>query len=230
MGFDGWWRIEATLRWLGQEDVIVPFYLLLPDPNLNGFNAPETKASDPAAAALYEQAMGAYTSMHTVRYVQSMSSNTGSVGLTHHAVNDGSDGSTPGLIYSAAGGYDTVIIGTTAWTKRPGVDWRVIEVNPLIPPSAWDDEYVGATGFRLGRIEDINGVPAQLFTFVVPGNERQVTAWYAWWVSVSTGDVLRTVMVSKGHYMTSDYTAFDEPITISPPDLSATPLPEQPPA
>jgi copper transport protein len=226
MGFDGWWRVEATLRWLGQEDVIVPFYLLLPDPNLNGFDAPETKDSDPNAAALYEQAMGAYTGMHTVRYVQTMSSNTGSVGLTHHAVNDGSDGSTPGLIYSAAGGYDTVIIGTTAWTKRPGVDWRTLEVNPLIPPSEWDNEYVGATGFRLGRIEEIDGVPAQIFTFVVPDNGQQVTAWYAWWVSVSTGDVLRTVMVSKGHYMTSDYAAFDEPLTILPPDLSATPSPK----
>jgi copper transport protein len=224
--FDGWWRIEATLRWLGQEDVIVPFYLLLPDPNLNGFDAPQQRASDPAAAALFDQAMGVYTSWHRVRFTQTMSSQTGVVAFAQQVVNDGADGSTPGYSYIALGGVEAVVLGTTGWLRRPGEAWRTIEVNPMIPPSEWDNEYIGATGFQLGRIDDVNGEPAQIITFVVPGNGKQVTAWYVWWLGLESGQMLRDVMVSNGHYMTTDFSGFDEPAPLaSPVVVSATPVP-----
>jgi copper transport protein len=222
--FDGWWRIEATLRWLGQEDVIVPFYVMLPDPNLNGFDAPPIPESDPAAETLFNQAMTAYTSVNRVRYAQSMSSHTGIVAFAENVVNDGSDGSTPGYSYNALGGIEAVVLGTTGWLRQPGQDWRVIDVNPAILPSDWDEEYAGATGFQLGRIDEVNGEPAQVITFVVPGNGKFVTAWYVWWFGLTSGQVLRDVMVSNSHYMTSDFSGFNEPAPLAPPPgISATP-------
>lgn len=37
--------------------------------------------------------------------------------------------------------------------RRPGESWTVRKANPMIPPARWDEEYAGATGFQLGRIE-----------------------------------------------------------------------------
>ena len=187
----------------------MPFYLLLPDPNLNGLDAPaDDPPSDPAAAALYGRAMEAYTSVHRVRYAQSMASHTGSVSYGVHVVNDGADGSTPGFTYDAPGGWQYVVLGTTSWSRRPGQPWTVREANPMIPPARWDDEYMGATGFRLGRVEELNGEPCQLLTFVVPGTGRQVVAWYVWWVGTESGRVHREMMISQSHYMLTDFSTF----------------------
>lgn len=225
MSLDGWWQVEVTLRWLGQADVVVPFHLLLPDPNLNGMDAPRTAAGDPAAAALYAQAMAAHTGMHRVRFTQVMASHTGFASLAQQVVNDGADGSTPGFTYTARGGWEYVVLGTTGWTKLPGQPWKVSDVNPMIPPVRWDDEYVGATGFRLGRTAAIGGEECQLLTFVVPAIHGQVIAWYAWWVGKASGVVKQEMMVSQSHYMLSVFSAIDAPAIISPPlDAHGTPV------
>jgi hypothetical protein len=213
----GWWRVEVTLRWPGQTDVVVPFYLLLPDPNLNGFDAPATPPDQSAGVDLYGRAMAVYTGMHRVRYIQAMASNTGTVSYGVHAVNDGSDGSTPGFTYDALGRWQYVVLGTTGWSRTPGEDWSQQEVNPMIPPAEWGEEYVGATGFRLERVEMAGGEPCQILTFVVPGTPRQVVARDVWWVGTETGRVHREAMISQSHYMVSEFSAFDAPLVIMPP-------------
>ena len=87
----------------------------------------------------------------------------------------------------------------------------------MIPPSQWDEEYDGATGFRLGRVEEAGGEPCQILTLVVPGTRGQVIAWYAWWVGRESGQLRREMMVSQSHYMRSDFSDFDAPVTIVPP-------------
>jgi hypothetical protein len=215
--------VEATLRWLGQNDVVVPFVLLLPDPNLNGLDAPGVPPSDPAAASRYETAMARYTGMHRVRFTKVMASHSGFASLAVERVNDGADGSMPGFTYVAEGGWEYVVLGETGWTKLPGKDWRVDSVNPMIPPSEWDEEYIGATGFQFGRVETIDGEPCQIVTFVVPGSERQVVAYYAWWIGVESGALKQEMMISKSHYMVTQYFDVDAPITIAPPPDAPTP-------
>jgi copper transport protein len=217
LSLEGWWNAEVTLRWSGQPDVVVPFYLLLPDPNLNGLDAPHIPPPDAAAAELYDRAMAAHTGVHRLRLTQAMASHLGTVAVSEQAVNDGADGSTPGYTYDAVGGWHYVVLGTTGWTQQPGKPWEVIEVNAMIPPAEWDEEYVGATGFRLGRVEEAGGESCQILTLVVPGTRGQVIAWYAWWVGNESGQLRREMMVSRSHYMRTDFFDFDAPLTIVPP-------------
>jgi hypothetical protein len=93
----------------------------------------------------------------------------------------------------------------------------------MIQTSEWDEEYVGARGFQFGRTEEVRGEPCQILTFVVPGTEKQVVAWYVWWVGTETGLVHREMMVSQSHYMPSDFSEFDGPLTIEPPVDEQTP-------
>lgn len=224
MAFPGWWQIDVTLRWLGQPDVTVPYYLLLPDPNLNGLDAPgDDPASDPAAAALYERAMALYTGMHRVRYAQAMASHVGGVSYGVHVVNDGADGSVPGFTFDIPGGWHYIVLGETSWSQLPGEAWEQADANPMIPPSEWDEEYIGARGFRFGRTEVVDGEPCRVLTFVVPGTPTQIVAWYVWWVGEETGYVRREMMISQSHYMISRFSDFDAPLTITPPETAATP-------
>ncbi len=215
----GWWQIDVMLRWLGQPDAVVTFYMLYPDPNLNGMDAPgDDPRGDPAAAGVYEQAMARYTGLHRMRYEQSMATHTGTVAYGVHVVNDGADGSTPGYTFDIPGGWHYVVLGETGWSQRPGEPWTQREANQMIPPSEWDEEYTGARGFQFGRTEEIDGELCQVIMFVVPEAPKRVVAWYVWWVGTETGHVRQEMMISRSHYMLSRFSAFDEPAPIVPPN------------
>ncbi len=228
IGLDGWWNIDVTLRWLGEEDKSLAYYVLLPDPNVFGLDAITTPDSEPTAEAIYATGMANMTGWHTVRYWQSMSDNKGGVAYAEHTVNDGFDGKAPpGYIYRAPGRYEAYVIGTTGWMLENG-EWEVLETGQMIPPSRWDDEYQNATGFRLGNTEMIDGELCQIITFVVPPTKQQVVSFYAWWVGTETGQVRRDVMVSRAHYMTNNFVEFntDLPLELpadAPPDPFASP-------
>ncbi|MEZ4506240.1 MAG: hypothetical protein R2848_10500 [Thermomicrobiales bacterium] len=51
---NGWWEIDVLVRRAGLEDEIVPFFFLIPDPNINGFDAPQFDSSSDEAQALFE--------------------------------------------------------------------------------------------------------------------------------------------------------------------------------
>jgi copper transport protein len=219
VSLDGWWRIDVTVRWPGREDVVLTYYLLLPDPNLHGLDAPADRASDPEAAALFTEAMASYTGIHRVRYRQSMLDGRGAGAVSEHAVNDGSDGSPPGFHYRniTVNGWEAIVFGDRMWSRYPGEPWEESDGQEMIPPARWGEEYEGATGFRLGRIEEIDGEPCQVLTFVVPAAPKRVVAWYVWWVGTETGLVRRDAMISRRHYMINSFSDFDAPLPIVPP-------------
>jgi hypothetical protein len=220
LSISGWWTIEIALRWAGQEDVIVPFHLLLPDPNLNGLEAPPVDLpADPAAEAEYLDAMALYTSVHRVRYSQVMSSHRGSTSYAVHVVNDGADGSVAGFTLDVHGGWHYVVLGESVWSQRPGEAWETSDGGNMTPPSEWDDEYVGATGFRFGRTETVNGELSRTILFAVPGTSKQVVACYVWWVGVESGRLNREMMISQSHYMLSEFSEYDAPAPINPPAI-----------
>ena len=125
---------------------------------------------------------------------------------------------------SPPSGVSVVAIGDTQWIKRGDADWQVQAAGPIVPPSR-GDTYAGATGFQLGNVEEIEGEQAQIVTFYLPPSGRTVAAWFAWWVGIDSGHVLRETMVSRSHYMVYNYSRFNEDFDIQPPvdDGEATP-------
>lgn len=214
---EGWWRLAVMLSRPNSGEIAVPFYLLLPDPNIYGPDAVPIAPSPPEAVAVYERGLKTMTALHRVRYRQTMASGIGTAAFAEHDVTDGSDGRLPALRYRAWGGVEGYVIGDRLWYRRVGELWTTAETSPIVLPSAWGDEFTGATGFRLGRTEVVAGEPCQIVTFVAPAAPQRDIAWYAWWVGLESGQVRRETMVAGSHYMLTEYRDFDGPLTIEPP-------------
>jgi hypothetical protein len=221
----GWWRLSVDVD--GAEDA-AEFYLLIPDPNLNDPNAVPKSGSSPEGEALFQRAMEGVTSLRDVRFTQWIADGRGNASVSEHGVTTGDGNTPPGFTYRAAGGMEAIIIGSTRWIRLPGdPGWEEQEGAIVVPPSEWDEEYFGATGFTILGEETIDGERCQLLAFVVPElsePRRQTVAWYLWWVGEETGHVRKEAMVSRLHYMRNSFGDFDVPIALSPPPEAATPV------
>jgi putative copper export protein len=210
-----WWRITVTIRRAGVEDLSAPFYVIMPDPNINGFDSVPAVESNPDAQAVYERGLANLNSLHRLAYIQQLSSGTGTVVESTLEVNDGTDGST--IANRVTTSTATLItIGDQRWLGQPGQPWQQTGSNPPIPPSQFGEDFAGATQFQMGITEEVNGEQAQVIAFFVPATTT-AAAWYVWWVGVDSGHVLREAMVSRVHYMSEEYGNFDGPLVIEPP-------------
>lgn len=216
LSLNGWWRVNVLVRRLGQSDLTVPFYLLLPDPNIHGMDAPDVPEGSPDAEALYQRGLASLTSLQSVRWSQRLTGGTGTAVILEFAVR-ASNGDEPPAMAIRSRELESIQIGDQRWQRQPGGDWIETEAGRILPPSAWGETYEGATGFRLGITEEINGEPVQVVTFHVPATDRYVAAWYAWWIGQESGQLYRLAMISRLHYMIDDYSEFNEPLTIAPP-------------
>ncbi len=216
LSLDGWWRIEAIIQRAGQPDAVAPFYLLLPDPNLDGIDAVPIPTSSPEAVAVYERGRTAFTSLHRMRSRELMSDGMGNGLISEHAVSDGTDGRPPSR-YVTTARSSLIQIGEREWIRVGDQPWIERASQPINPPSEWDHEWADATDFQLGRVEEVGGEPSQIVTFYVPAAPRLAAAWYAFWVGEETGHLHRTAMISRSHYMVDDYSGFDAPLLIEPP-------------
>ncbi len=219
----GWWRAVVTLTPPSGAPTTVPFYLVLPDPNVNG--AGPTPAGSDEAQAVFARGLANMTSLHRVRFEQRLGDGQGGLYTQQTAASDGSDGHPPAWTDTSAS-YERIIVGDREWIRRIGQPWTAQGGSPLYLPAQWGDAYAHATGFRLGPIESIDGEPCQLVTFLEPAQEHPqlVATWYAWWVGTQSGRVRQEAMVSRLHYMLYHYRDFDAPFTITPPP-AATPAP-----
>lgn len=207
------WEARVTTA----DTVLATFFIVLPDPNLHGEDGVELMPEDPQARALYERASADVAGWHRVHYEQQLSDGAGRAVVSFRDINDGSDGSLPGFRYFTPGGLEAYVLDTTAWSRYPGEPWEVRETNAMIPPSEWGGEYLGATGFQLGPISDSRQGPCRIVTFVVPTSERQAVAWYAWCIDEATGQVRRDSMISRVHYMITEFSDIDGAIVVRPP-------------
>jgi hypothetical protein len=221
----GWWKLSVTVD--GSRET-ADFYLLLPDPNLNGPGAVQVSESSPEGEALFQRGLDAIHALRTVRFTQWLADGRANVGVSQHAVSAGGDGTPAAFTYRALSGMDAVVIDSTRWILLPGeLGWERQEGATVVPPSEWGEEYLGATGFTILGEETIDGEPCQLLAFVVPEvtePRRQSAAWYLWWVGTETGHVRREAMVSRVHYMLNQFSDFDAPLEIVPPEM-ASPVP-----
>ncbi|MER3439181.1 MAG: hypothetical protein C4346_17210, partial [Chloroflexota bacterium] len=216
LSLTGWWEIDVLVRQLGVPDVVTPFFLMLPDPNVHGFNAPRQPAQSAEAEQAFQRGLAAITSLHSLRWTQRLSGGTGTAVTGTFMVRDGSTGQ-PAAMATASREIETIQIDDRRWQREPGGTWIETLPGTITPPAEWGQTYAGATGFHLGITQEINGELAQVVTFYVPGSERYVPAWYAWWIGQSSGHVLQEAMVSRLHYMLYTYEGFDEPLPIAAP-------------
>jgi hypothetical protein len=221
----GWWHLRVTVDGAARP---ADYYVLLPDPNINGPAAVPTSATTPEAEAVYARGMQSMTSLQDVQFTQWMADGQGNGAISYHAVHAGGDGTPGGFIFKAAGGMEAVVIDSTRWVKLPGtLGWDEQEGALSVPPSEWGEEYQGATGFTLIGEETIDGERTQLVAFTVPEvsePRRQIAAWYIWWVGVDSGEIRREAMVSRLHYMLNEFSGFNEPFALAPPGASGTPV------
>ncbi len=216
LGGTGWWRFNVNLYWPGQPVEQVPFYLLFPDPNVHGMEAPDTSKATDEATAVFGRGLEHLAGLHRVRWNERLGGGTGTVVVAEQAISDGSDGRPPA--FSVTGAGSTLIhVGDREWLRRAGGAWIEREAGPVISPLELAQEYARAEGMRLGRVEVVDGEPCQIVTFVLPATGLQEPSWFAWWVGTESGHVRQMAMVARAHYMVRSYRDFDAPIAIVPP-------------
>jgi len=219
---NGWWEVDVMVRRAGMEDAVVPFFFLIPDPNINGFNAPRIDGSDEQAEALYKKALQIEMALTSVHYTERLASGLGGVAVSERVLSTGADGSPPSFLQRTSS-IEIMTIGDTTWQRTPGDDWIERTYLPVFPPSEWGASYDGATEFHWGRRVLVNDRPAQVVTFFVPASSSQIAAWYAWWIDEETGHLVNEVMISRLHYMRWRFFDFDQPVHLQPPGTEATP-------
>ena len=220
----GWWRLSVEVDSAASP---AEFYLLIPDPNVNGPNTVPTSASSAEGEALFRRGIETLTALRDVRFTQWIADGQGNASVAEHAVTVGDENSPPGFTYRAPGGMEAIAIGSTRWIKLPGdLGWQKQEGATTVLPSDWDEDYTGATGFTILGEETIDGERCQLLAFVAPElpSPRRTVAWYLWWVGEETGYVHKEAMSSRLHYMLNTFSDFDVPIALAPPGQAATPV------
>jgi hypothetical protein len=210
----------------GQPDHTALFPLLLPDPNLYGTDAVETYDSDPDAEALYQRAFDHSASAASVVDRQHISSGGAGAVFSVETIVAGTDGQPNtyemSLSSYSAGKAPTISmirrVGKESWSSPDGgASWiSTFSVSAALSPAEVMEDYEGATGFRLGRQQEINGELSQAVIFVVP-ESTYATTWYVWWVGLESGQRHTELMVTGGHYMIKTL-EYDTAGTVAPPD------------
>jgi hypothetical protein len=115
--------------------------------------------------------------------------------------------------YRIRGGAQAVVLGTKRWDRdTPNAAWRRSTQSPalVVPQPAWGDRATNAYVLRGGSVR---GHPVWIVSFANP----TVPAWFTAWIDQRTYRPLQLRMTAAAHFMFHRYTAFDAPLTISPP-------------
>jgi len=234
LSIDSWWQITATIRRAGQEDQTAAFYVLLPDPNLYGTDAVETPDSAPDAEALYQRAYDHNANSASYQDHQSISSADGG-GIFQDETVIAAIGDQPTAYGLALQSYSSTgqtaagkpfspqtmqrQIGTESWRSTDaGATWiSTFSVGGALSPAEILEQYDGATGFQLGRQQEVDGELSQAVIFTVP-TSRYASTWYVWWVGLESGQRHQELMITEGHYMVRVFTGYDTGVVVTPPD------------
>ena len=241
-GPNGWWEITTTIARPGQEETQARMYLLLPDPNVHGFDAPPDRAMSAEAEAVFERGLARMTSWTSVRSRERIASGSDAVAIIERAVTTGGEDEPPAQtivgVYSAGFAPSvtgepvappkfvfsySVTVGDQGWRREPDGSWQEAPPTRASLPDEWDNTYVGAEDFQLGVTDEINGEAVQVVTFYLPEQGAQAEAWFAWWVGTESANVYRVAMVAQAHYMLVEYSDINAPIRIEEPVPAAEP-------
>lgn len=233
---DGWWRLRTTVTRPDGGPVASDFYVMLPDPNLAGFDAPPVPDNDPDAAVMLDTALAQMSRWTSVRWWEWLSGGNdslimGRVSVTTTAANGQPPSFQREMLY--AGGFErkvpgappaapsvnhfsSVTIGDQAWSRD--ADGVVEQASPTryLPIDQYPTTYEGARAIQAGIADEVEGRPARIVTFHVPTQPSQSEAWFAFWIDDETGDVLKLTMIASNHYMIWVYSDVNEPFVIEP--------------
>jgi copper transport protein len=244
LSLDGWWQITAKFERDGQATSSANFYLLLPDPNIHGFDAPPAPDNDQAAQAVLDRGIATMEAMDRFRWSESINTGADTMvvanlaqiratdqdPMSYEQILSYSGSFTPRFDGSAPppptiDSYHSVTIGDRSWLVQADGTWLEQPPNRYGPISEWGSIYHLANHVEPGGTSEIAGEPVQIITFHTPAEPGQSEAWFAWWVGAETGRVYQLTMVAASHYMVWHYTDFngDWQIGPPPPDLDATP-------
>lgn len=114
-----------------------------------------------------------------------------------------------------------IAIGRGGYTGRAGdfeaYDWVGDGFN--WPDGFYESFFADTTAMRLLGREELEGEAADVLAFVQP----DLPAWFRVWLDPETGGMRRLQMLTDGHLMLQDYTAYDESVTVqAPPPQSIT--------
>ena len=237
LSLDGWWQVTARVNGEGQAEAAASFFVLLPDPNTNGFANGPKPASSSEGEALFRQGLAAMTSWRSVRWIEYLGSGDDVLVLAEFEIVDGG-GRQPNayevnLRYSGGFApfpngdpprpptYDTrrsITVGERSWlSTSAGSEWLDQPPGRFDLPAQWGEIYEGSQNFRLGTTQTVNGEEARIVTFYSPDQVGQSEAWYAWWIGVETGNVLQVTMIANQHYMMWQYTDPNGDLSITAP-------------
>lgn len=235
---EGWWRIRTTISQPEGSSLVSDFYIILPDPNMRGFNAPEEPVSDQEAADTLNAAITDMGGWVSLRWWEWLSGGNDSMLISRFSVTTPDANNAPDSFMSEslfAGGFEpradgsqitppqinyltSITIGDRAWA----VDSEdiVTERSPTmyLPIERYPETYAEAEHIRYGIREDVNGEPSQTITFHVPDQPVQAEAWYTFWIGMESGRIHRIAMVTNNHYMVREYFDINEPFVIEPPE------------
>ncbi|MGE0538825.1 MAG: copper resistance CopC/CopD family protein [Dehalococcoidia bacterium] len=209
----GWWAFDVALAGGGAAS----FYLRLDQPSQAPLAfAPPDYEPDPAAAALFERAMARYQSQTSLRWREELTSGLlAPTGIGAWVLTSG-EATAPSRVHlnvlsPGFSEYELYRVDGQSCRRERGGRWRcsTIEAEPVFDL----DFQRGATAFRLGREEMLDGVPTQVLLFYNPTQP----AWYAWWVEEGTGELHRQAMVAAGHFMLTRYFDHNAPVEIALP-------------
>lgn len=232
----GWWVLTATIGRQEGEAAQASFVVLLPDPNIQGFDAPPEEASDPAAERQFEEALTTMTGWSSARWTEQIGSGLDVLVVGDFAVTEpgggrptsrsmelvfsGSFAANPAGTPPAAPTFSSrgsIAIGDQGWMRTSSGDWLAEPPVRFQAPSEWRSTYDGATGFQFGMPQSLAENSYDILYFHLPEQSTRAEAWFVWWIDPTTGYVARIDMVSRMHYMTWIYRDIELPFTIFPP-------------
>ena len=239
---EGWWHIETSITRPNGVPLASEFYVLFPDPNMAGFDAPVSLESDPEAEAMLSQALVQMSEWKSLRWWEWLSGGNDSLILADFAVTTTAANGQPDAFRNDmrfAGGferrdngappappardhYTAVSIGDRGWNRNAEGEIKETSAVRYLPINRYPETYEGAVSVRFGIQDEVDGHQAQIVTFSVPTLPSQSEAWFAFWIDAETGDVLKLAMVANNHYMIWIYTDINDPFVIEPPEGVAT--------
>jgi len=159
----------------------------------------------PSAERLFRDARSRMLRLHSLGMAETLGA-----GLTPPVVSQWSFQAPDRLQYTIAGGGKAVVIGMRRWDWEGG-RWTESETSRLQSPAyPWQ----GARGARVVGRGVVEGKPVRLVAALKPGID-----FPTWFLLYVAGDdrVLRSTMLTTGHYMVDTYDAFDAVSPIQPP-------------
>ncbi len=158
---------------------------------------------------LLDTSINHMTTLGSVRLLSIVSSGFGGSPAISHGIYQ------PGhaLRLTGGNGFALVTIGNTSWQRQPNSQqWiRLATAQQVDPFGNYAQQ--GAVNVRqLGTIRS-NGRRVVVLAYWVPGQQY----WYRVWIDPKRHLIIQDQIITPGHYLTDQYSAFNQPITIRPP-------------